>query len=81
MWSRDNDVLSLNDRREKERKMYIYYILYIYIYLQTNCCDVQRRVSTRLCASACCLFVECRGKERKGRKGKGDKTARRLKSW
>lgn len=32
MWSRDNDVLSLNDRREKERKMYIYYILYIYIF-------------------------------------------------
>lgn len=40
MWSRDNDVLSLNDRREKERKRDIYYI-----YLQTNCCDVQRRVS------------------------------------
>lgn len=32
MWSRDNDVLSLNDRREKERMMYIYYILYIYIF-------------------------------------------------
>lgn len=31
--------------REREKDVYILYI--IYIYLQTNCCDVQRRVSTR----------------------------------
>lgn len=63
--------------REREKDVYILYIIYIYICrrIAVTYKDAFRRAST------CCLFVECRGKERKGRKGKGDKTERRLKSW
>lgn len=74
MWSRDNDVLSLNDRREKERKMYIYYILYIYICrrIAVTYKDAFRRDCALQLAASSSNAVE-----KKGREGKGKEIRRR----